>query len=60
MCGCKICIQAGTYQKPLNHWHKRRMGYINNHENSLSRGSVEQFNADNIASIYGDFILPDE
>ena len=33
MCGCKICIQVGTYQEPLNHWRKQQLRYTNNHEN---------------------------
>ena len=59
MFGCKICIQAGTYQESLNHWCKRGMIYINNNSNSLTRGSVEQLKAENILSRYGDFVLPD-
>ena len=60
MCGCQIFIQAGTYQESLNHWCKGRMRYIKNHENSLTRGSVENFNAENIFSRYSDVALPDE
>ena len=48
MCGSKICIQDGTYQELLNHWHKLQFIYINNNENSLTRVSDEQLNADNI------------
>ena len=59
MCGCKICIQAGTYQEFLNHCCKWRLRYINNHANSLTRVSVEQLNAENIASRYSDVVLPD-
>ena len=59
MCGCKICIQAVTYQDSLNYWRKRRLRYINNRENSLTRGSVEQLNAENIFSRYSDVVLPD-
>ena len=33
MCGCKICIQARTYQGLLNNWRKRQLRYINNHAN---------------------------
>ena len=47
-CGGKICIQAGTYQESLNHWRNRRLRYIKNHTNSLTRGSVEKLNVENI------------
>ena len=59
ICGCKICIQAGTYQDSLDHWCKRRLIYIKNRENPLTRGSVEQLNAENIVSRYSGFLLPD-
>ena len=59
MWGCEICIQAGTYQEYLNHWRERRLLYINNNENSLTMGSVEHFNAENIFSIYSDVVLPE-
>ena len=59
MCGCKICIQDGTYHKSLNHWRKRQLRYIKNHENSLTRGSSEQFNVKNIFYRYSDVVLPD-
>ena len=42
----------------LNNWPKRQLGYINNHENSSTRGSVEQLNAENIFSRYIDVVLP--
>ena len=35
------------------------MRYINNHVNSLTRGSVEQLKAENNFSRYGDVLLPD-
>ena len=46
MCDFTICIQDGTYWEYINHWLKRRLRYINNHSNSLTRLSVEQFNAE--------------
>ena len=57
MCGCEICIQAVTYQYLLNNWFKRRLIYINNDANSLTRGSSEQLNAETIFSRYSDFVL---
>ena len=45
MCGWKICIQAGSYQEPLNPWRKRRLWFINNRTKSFMSGSDEQFNA---------------
>ena len=59
MCGCEICIQSGTYQESLNHFPKLRLRNINNHEKSLTRGSVQHLNAENIFSGYNDFLLPD-
>ena len=59
MCGCEICIQAVTYQELLNHWCKQRLRYINNHENSLTRVSVEQLNAENFVFRYSDVVLTD-
>ena len=59
MCGCKTWIQNGTYQESLNHWRKLQLRYIKNHPNSLTRGSVEKLNAENIFSIYSDVVLPD-
>ena len=59
LCGCKICIQDGTYQDPLNHWGKRRLIYIKKQENLLTSGSVEQLNAENISSIYSYIVLPE-
>ena len=60
MCVWDICIQAGIYQESLNHQNKRRMRYIDNRLNSLTRALVEQFDAENIVSRYSDDILPDE
>ena len=57
MCGCKICIQAGTYQELLNHLCKRRLRYINNHANYLTSRSSEQFNVETTFSRYSDFVL---
>ena len=61
MFGCKICIQAGTYQYYLNCWRKRRLIYIyiKNNANSLTKVSVEQLNSENITSIYNDIVLRD-
>ena len=42
----------------LDRWHNQRLIYINNRENSLTSGSDEQLNAENIFYIYSDFILP--
>ena len=58
MCGCKIFSQDGTHQELLNHWRTRRLRYIKNNANSLTMGSVEQLNAENIFSIYSDVVLP--
>ena len=59
MCGYEICIQFGTYKELINHWCKCKLRYINNHTNSLTRGSVEQFNAENTFSINSDVLLHD-
>ena len=59
ICGCKICIQDGTYQELLNHWRKRRLRYIKNNGNSLTRGSAENLNAETIFTMYSDVVLPD-
>ena len=59
MCGCKIFIQAGTYQELLNHWRKQQLIYKNNNANLLTRGSAEQFNAETILTRYSDVLLPD-
>ena len=45
-----MCIQDGLYQEFLNHWHKWRLRYINNHANSLTRVSAEKLNAKYIFS----------
>ena len=37
---------------------KRQLRYIQNHENSVTRVSVEQFNAEHIFFIYSDVVLP--
>ena len=57
MCGCEVCIQAGTYQELLNHWRKKRLIYINNIENKLTRVSVEIINAEYIESSYSNAVL---
>ena len=57
MCGCEICIQAGTYQESLNNWRKQQPRYINNHANELSMVSAQQFNAENILSRYSYVVL---
>ena len=54
---CKICIQAGTYQELLIHWHKRRLRCITNHANLITEGPVEQLNAESIFSRYSDILL---
>ena len=59
MCGLEICIQSVTYKESLNHSCKRRLRYINNNKTLLTRGSAEKFNAENTASVYSDFVLPD-
>ena len=59
MCGCKICIQDGTYQELLNHWRKRRLRYIKNNENSLTRRLFEQLHAENVFSRYIYVVLTD-
>ena len=59
MCGQKICIPDGTYQEALNTWCNRLLRYIRNNENSLTRGSVQQFNTENIFPIYIDVVLLD-
>ena len=59
MCGCKICIQAGTYHESLNHWCKRKLRCIKNNTKYLSGGSVEKLNAENIASVNSDVVLHD-
>ena len=38
ICGCKLCIQAKTYQEPLNYLRKLQLRYIKNNANSLTRG----------------------
>ena len=43
----------------LNYGRKRRLRYINNYANQLTRGSVEQFNAENILSVYSFIVVTD-
>ena len=57
-CGWKIFIRSGSFKESLNNWRKRQLIYLEDHENSLTRGSVEKLNAGNIASRYSDVLLP--
>ena len=41
------------------HWCKQQLRYIKKNANSLTRGLVEQLNAENISSRYSDVVLPD-
>ena len=59
MCGCEICIQDGTYQESLNNWHDRRLRYIKNHGNLLTRGSFEKFNIETNFTRYSNIVLTD-
>ena len=58
MCGCEICIQAGTYQEYLNTWHKLLLQFLNNCVKLFMSGSDEQLSAENIPSRYSKVILP--
>ena len=57
ICGCKISVQAGTYQESFNRWHKQQLKIINNRENLFMSWLDEQFNAENIASRYIEVVL---
>ena len=50
----KLCVVT-EYAR----WIKQRLRHIKSHSNSLTRGSVEQFNAEIIFSRYSDVVLPD-
>ena len=53
MWGCKICIQAGTFQESLDHWCKNNYYRMK----SFMSGSDEKLNQQNTAYRYSEPLL---